>query len=99
MSEFCKSCPAKPTCESICPELELHLKESEAPQRELTIGLPRHGRVEWSSPSVKLTKTEREILTLIGKGLSRDDVCQTLNISRQTLRVHVANMKKKHEKP
>ena len=95
--DYCKGCPARNTCQSICPELELHLKEIEVPQRKKTIGLVRYGRVEWGS-SVHLTKTEREIATLLAKGMSRADVCELLNIKRKSLRDHLNRMKKKHLK-
>ena len=46
---------------------------------------------------VYITKTEKEILTLLGKGLSRADVCEVLGMSRNTFRWHYHNLKKKHE--
>jgi DNA-binding CsgD family transcriptional regulator len=93
---LCQECPSKSICQSSCPELELYLKEIEVPQRELPIGLPSHGTPSWSS-SVHLTDLEREILTLLAKGMSRGDVCKLLNITRGTLRVHLTNLKKKHK--
>ncbi len=44
-----------------------------------------------------LTKTEKQILTLLAKGFSRADVCELMNISRHTLRQHLSNAKKKRE--
>ena len=44
-----------------------------------------------------LTKTEKQILTLLAKGFSRADVCELMNISRHTLRQHLSNTKKKRE--
>jgi DNA-binding NarL/FixJ family response regulator len=93
---YCLDCPSRSICQSPCPELELHLKEIECNAQELPIGLPRHGKVPWSS-SIYLTKTEKEILTLLGKGLSRKEVCETINMTRETLRVHLVNLKKKHK--
>ena len=46
---------------------------------------------------MRLTEREKEILTLLGKGLSRADVCEVLGMSRNTFRWHYHNLKKKHE--
>lgn len=94
---LCQSCPSKSVCNSACPELELHLKEEiEITQREKTIGTPIYSpAIRWPS-AVALTRGEREIVTLLGKGLSRDDVCETLDITRHNLRMHLTRLKKKH---
>lgn len=93
---LCQECPSRSICQSECPELTLHLKEIEVPQREKTIGLPRHGRIPWGS-TVSLTKTEREIVTLLAKGLSRGEICKSLDITRNSFRRHLSTAKKKHE--
>jgi len=95
MSEFCRTCPARKECNSICPELELHLKQYEVPQRELTVGFPRNpARIEYAS-GVYLTKREKEIVTLLGKGLTRQDVCQLLEITPHALRERLSKINKK----
>jgi len=98
MADFCLTCLARGVCESICPELKLHLREIEVKQKELPIRFPRRGRVEWAPPPTKLTKREREIVTLFGKGLSRSETCELLKITKKTLRNNLAKIKKKHEK-
>ena len=50
--------------------------------------------IPWRS-GYHLTKTEKQILTLLAKGFSRADVCELMNISRHTLRQHLSNAKKK----
>jgi len=42
--ELCTSCPHRDYCSSLCPEAELYVKQDEAPQNELTIGVPTYGR-------------------------------------------------------
>ena len=92
---LCQECPSRAVCQSPCPELNLYLKEVEKPQREKTIGQPHYSRrFEWPS-GVDLTRTEKEIVTLLGRGLSRPQVCEALNITRETLRKHIQRMKKK----
>jgi DNA-binding CsgD family transcriptional regulator len=84
-------------CQSICPELEFHLKNDiEVPQRELTIGQPIYGHdIAWP-PSSCLTMKEREIFTLLSRGMTRDDVCHIMNITKENLRRHIANGNKKY---
>lgn len=42
-----------------------------------------------------LTKRERDCLILSGKGLSEKEVAQELDISPNTVRVHIENIKRK----
>jgi len=42
-----------------------------------------------------LTKREKEISTLLGRGLSRKDICKLLKIKRYSLRRYISNMRKK----
>jgi len=93
---LCNECPKRAVCSSLCPEAELYASQDEVAQRELPVGLPKYSvKIQWGV-SIHLTKMEREILTLLARGLSREDICKTLDISRNTLRVHLRNAKKKH---
>lgn len=97
-NQFCQNCPPeqKQACKAICPEVEEHLKkEVEVPQRELTIGLPVPKPWPDLISNTYLTDREREIVTLLGKGISRHDICQLLNIKRVDLRMHLTRIKKK----
>ncbi|SHK61616.1 regulatory protein, luxR family [Fibrobacter sp. UWB12] len=42
----------------------------------------------------ELTPRQREILTLLRKGLTNNEICKTLNISANTVKVHLANIYK-----
>ncbi len=92
---LCQDCPKKVSCSNSCPELESHLKQIEVRQREKLIGLPRYGKLPELISNIPLTKRERQILTLLGQGLSRKDICQLLEINRHLLRMHILNLKKK----
>lgn len=94
---LCQNCSSRDFCQSACPELQLHLYEIEGKQNHLNVSIniienPR--RIEYPS-GVDLTETEKGILTLLAKGYSRIGVCETLNISKGSLRVHLSNLKKK----
>ena len=47
----------------------------------------------------KLTNREKEILYRLGSGMSLQDIAAELDISRQTVRVHIGNAMKKLELP
>ena len=92
---LCDTCSNRDLCTSLCPEAELYVKQDYHPQREKPIGLPKPSRWPTQVSNIYLTPSEVEILTLLGQGLSRADVCQVLKITRVTLRVHLSNIKSK----
>ena len=50
---------------------------------------------DWVADETYLTPTEKEIVTLLGRGLSRMDVCLVLEITRATLRKHIQRIRNK----
>lgn len=48
-----------------------------------------------TGPIDRLTQREKEILACLGSGMSLPDISETLDISRQTVRVHLGNAMKK----
>ena len=48
-----------------------------------------------SIESIKLTKREQEVLVLLGKGLTRDEIAAKLYISSETVKMHIKNSYKK----
>jgi DNA-binding NarL/FixJ family response regulator len=82
---LCQECPSRSICQSACPELELHLKEIEKPQRELPIGTPRHGRFPRQKKRIKLTTREQQIVRLMAAGRDPIEISQELNITRHNV--------------
>lgn len=80
----------------LCDEAEAFANQDYVQQREVTIGLVSYNDIELLQiDNTFLTQTEKYIVTLLGKGLSRKDVCQVLEISRLALRAHIARIRKK----
>jgi len=93
---LCRECPSRSICQSACPELELYLQQVDPPQREKTIGAPVYGRkIQWPS-GVVFTRKQREIVTLLVSGLSRHEVCETINITSVNLRKAISRIRAKH---
>ena len=40
----------------------------------------------------ELTARQKEILSLLRKGLTNNEICKTLNISANTVKAHLANI-------
>ena len=53
-----------------------------------------HGR-EHVLEDVRMTKREREVIELIGEGLSNKEIAQRLNIAAHTVKSHVRNVMEK----
>ena len=97
---LCETCDKREYCSELCPEAELFVKQDSVPRLEEPVGLLPVKK--FIKPLLKknthLTDKEKKILTLLGKGLSRSDVCQLLNITQTTLTSHLSNAKKKYLK-
>ena len=46
-------------------------------------------------PQVKLTRREYEVLALLAKGLTRDEIAAKLFVSSETVKMHTKNLYKK----
>ena len=93
----CSSCTSRHFCKHVCPAAEIYINCDQVKQIEEPVGLPDFV----SPPDVDasytyLTKTEREIVMLFGKGLNRSMVCEVFGITRNALRVHLCRIKKKY---
>ena len=53
---------------------------------------PQRGRTQSLAVDVQLTAREREVLALIGQGKSDAAIATTLELSRNTVRNHVARL-------
>src|SRR4029077_12718669 len=53
-----------------------------------------HGR-EHVLEDVRMTRREREVIALIGEGLSNKEIAQRLNIAAHTVKSHVRNVMEK----
>ena len=94
MTALCSQCPKRPTCTKLCEEALRYANQDYVYQKHLLIGSPEPRRLEISE-SVYLTPKEKEIITLLGRGLSRAETSQVLVISRDSLRRHICNIRKK----
>jgi DNA-binding NarL/FixJ family response regulator len=89
----------------LCAEAESYANQDYARQKEVTIGMPVIKiNIDSSllerilSPNGEtdgLTPTERRIFTLRKAGLTNKEVLQMLNISYNSLKMHLSNIKKK----
>jgi DNA-binding NarL/FixJ family response regulator len=53
------------------------------------------GRSEQTLEDVRMTRREREVIELIGEGLSNKEIAQRLNIATHTVKSHVRNVMEK----
>lgn len=92
---LCQDCLNRNSCSILCPEAEAYASQDYVGLRELPIGLPMFGEFPKPISNIRLTKMEKKIVTLIGQGLSRKEVCELLKISRLALRAHLIRLRKK----
>jgi len=98
---LCQECPKKSECVELCTEAELYVDQDHVGRDELP--MEDMGDVDclvdWPEPleTVHLTPREKEICTLLGRGLDRNDISELLGITRETVRSHIRNLRKKAE--
>jgi len=93
---LCARCSKRPICTKLCKEALRYVNQDYTCLKELPICWPEPRKLEISGTTY-LTTREREIVTLLGKDLTRADVCQLLNMTRHTLRNHLYNLRKKRD--
>lgn len=94
---FCQDCQDRNSCLKLCPEVEVHVNQDNVYQRELTLPNISYNNLSYCEQisNVRLSKREKQILTLLGMGLDRRDISKLLKISRDNLRDIIRRIKKK----
>jgi len=97
---LCETCEKREYCSELCPEAELFVKQDSVHRLEEPVGLlpVKKFAIPPLKKTTHLTPREKEIVTLLGKGLPRQDICQLLDIASYTLRNHIKRIKKKYLK-
>ena len=94
----CSSCPSRHFCKELCGAAEMYVgidTIKQSPNEHLS-GLLPPLPLPHVENLTKLTKTEKKIVTLLGQGLTRTEVCEMLKINRHSLRNHLYKIKNKH---
>lgn len=103
--DMCTKCEKRKKCTTLCNKADKYASqdrvgqgdESINPKGDVSEMFANTSAKEW--PELKenthLTPTDKEVVTLLSRGLNRKDVCQVLEISRQTLRKRLSRMRKK----
>ena len=92
--ELCQTCPHKQFCSNLCPEAEAYASQDEVEQTELNIGLPRYGKWPETVEKPLLSKRERDVLSRLAEGKSRNQIAQELGITRENVRQIIRRTKK-----
>jgi DNA-binding CsgD family transcriptional regulator len=87
----CLSCQDYNECGSLCERAQAFVSQDEVKLREYPIGIVHYGN-NIEKP-IKITKTEEKILTLTENNYKREHICKLLEISNQSLRFHLSNMR------
>ena len=102
--DICTNCPYRDRCKRPCTKVQNYIDQDYVGSKEFInsdgdVSDMYNNIVEEEWPDLKdnihLTKKEREILNLLGRGLNRSDICQLLNITRKTLRNYIYKLRKK----
>ena len=94
----CSNCPSRWFCKELCDSAKLYVGQDYVYRTELPIELLPPMQLPHVGCPTHLTPKERKILTLLGSGLSRKEICQELDIKGNTLRWHIFNIKEKYKK-
>ena len=97
---LCQECTKRDLCAVLCPEAELYVRQDHVGRDELPVGLPRPRKWPEFVEHTHLTKREKQIVTLLGQGLERVEICEILEITRENCRKIIQRLREKcHEIP
>jgi DNA-binding NarL/FixJ family response regulator len=99
---YCGTCFQRETCTTLCDEAEDYVNEEYVPQREMVVDphvleqiVPNENWFDNIASNVYLTHMERQIVRLLGLGLTRADVCKVLEKKANTLDKAISRLKRK----
>jgi DNA-binding NarL/FixJ family response regulator len=96
MKPSCGRCSQRAKCQIPCPEAELFAGKDYVSQREITIGVPMFGqRIQEIWEHKKLTFRERQVWSLANGGFNREQIGETLNIKRETVKFYIYQIRQK----
>ena len=100
MQDLCTNCTKRNLCSSLCPEAEMYASQDEVKLRELTVGAPEYGSLEWPEPIEKplFTKREQQVISRLLDGKSREEIALDLGITRDNVRNIIQRIRKKRNK-
>ena len=96
MRRYCRSCPKRENCQSICPELEDILPPADGSTRAELKVLDRE--IVWSIQDREhiLTRKQQPVARLYYRfGLSEEEVARRVGVSRQAVSRMLARIRKK----
>ena len=104
LKDICTNCPYRDRCKRPCKKVRAYIEQDYVGSKEFInpdgdISDMYNNVVERDWPelveNIHLTPREKEMVTLLGKGLSRADICQLLGITRHALRERIYRLNKK----
>lgn len=105
---LCRECNNRSTCRTLCPEASVYISKDWVHLRELTVGLdPKQIKAIDSMLEEELSKVteifkqlprERQVETLLARGLDRAKIAKVLEITRKNVRNIINRINKKRPK-
>jgi DNA-binding CsgD family transcriptional regulator len=67
-------------------------------EKEIIVSSSKMNDIDWAKiDELQISKRELEVLNLLATGKSNDEIAQTLFVSRNTIKTHIANLYQKLE--
>jgi DNA-binding NarL/FixJ family response regulator len=67
-------------------------------EKEVIVASSKMNAIDWAKiDELQISKRELEVLNLLATGKSNDEIAQTLFVSRNTIKTHIANLYQKLE--
>jgi ATP/maltotriose-dependent transcriptional regulator MalT len=67
-------------------------------EKEIIVASSKMNDIDWAKiDELQISKRELEVLNLLATGKSNDEIAQTLFVSRNTIKTHIANLYQKLE--
>jgi len=94
---MCSECSKRALCKHLCPEAEAYENQDHVSLREITAGIPSHGK-PWPQilrPRSRMSPKQKDFVMALLDGKSKTTICKGLNLKSNSFDAMLHRLRKR----